>query len=79
VQGVAFDFDYAPFAVFSENAASSRAFAAGRCVPGRFAGYHVVWGVNQGKEFFFRRAAAGCQGNAAHTRNLEESSPVHIK
>jgi hypothetical protein len=35
--------------------------------------------VDQGKKIFFRRIAAGCQGNAAHTCNLEEGSPIHIK
>jgi hypothetical protein len=35
--------------------------------------------LNEGKQIFFRRTAAGCQGNAAHTRNFEEGSPIHIK
>jgi hypothetical protein len=79
MQGVAFNFYDTSFAVFSKNAASGRAFAAGRCVPGRFASYHVIGCLNEGKQIFFRRTAAGCQGNAAHTRNFEEGSPIHIK
>ena len=65
--------------VIEAMAAAGRAFATCGCVPGRFAGYHIVRRVNQGKQIFFRRTAAGRKGNAAHTRNLEEGSTIHIK
>jgi hypothetical protein len=35
--------------------------------------------LNEGKQIFFWGTTAGCQGNAAHTRNFEEGSPIHIK
>jgi hypothetical protein len=34
--------------------------------------------VNKGEQVFFRGTASGSQGNAAHTRNLKEGSPIHI-
>ena len=52
MQGVALELDDPAFAIFGQNAAAGRAFAASGGIPGRLAGHHVVGCVDQGKQVF---------------------------
>ena len=79
VKRVALYFDDASLPAFSQNTATRGAFPAGRGIPGRLAGYHVIRGLNLRKYFFLGGIAAKCEGNAAHTGNFEKGAPIHIK
>jgi hypothetical protein len=79
MKGISLYFDNPSFPVFSQDAATCRTLAAGRCIPGGFADDHVIGRFYQGEEIFGGRTAAKCKRNAANAGNFEESPPIHFK
>jgi hypothetical protein len=80
VERVPLHLDDPAFPVLGQDTASGRTLPAGRGIPSRLANDHVIRGMNQRIEGFFRfGSAADCKGNTSHAGNFEEGSAVHTK
>jgi hypothetical protein len=67
------------FPVFGQDAATCRALATGRCIPGGLADDHIIGRFYQREEIFGGRIAAKCKRHAAYAGNFKKSPPIHFK